>query len=67
MLIRATITGAALLLLSSCEGGGVEGDDIDIEWQFVEELKAEPSGKFLFCRSTAALDYWQSAVRKEAA
>lgn len=43
------------------------GDDTEVDWEFAEELKAEPSGKFLFCRSSVARNYWQSAARKEAA
>lgn len=33
------------------------GDDATIDWEFVDELPVEPSGKFIFCRSTAAPDY----------
>lgn len=43
------------------------GEETEVEYEFVEELKSEPSGKFLFCRSAAGLDYWQSATGKEAA
>jgi hypothetical protein len=28
-----------------------------VSWEIVEELPAETSGKFLFCRSTATVDY----------
>ena len=33
------------------------GGDTEIEFEFVEELRSEPSGKYLFCRSTAASDF----------
>lgn len=33
------------------------GADAAVDWEFVEELPAEASGKFLFCRSKAAPDY----------
>jgi hypothetical protein len=33
------------------------GQEMAIEFQFVEEMKPEPSGKFLFSRSTLTPDY----------
>src|SRR5262249_7396277 len=33
------------------------GADAAVDWEFVEDLPAEASGKFLFCRSRAAPDY----------
>ncbi|MCS6852553.1 MAG: hypothetical protein NZ700_15465 [Gemmataceae bacterium] len=33
------------------------GPDTEIDWQLVDDLRPEPSGKYLFCRSTA----WKSA------
>ncbi len=33
------------------------GANVKIEHEFVDALAAEPSGKFLFCRSTAASDF----------
>lgn len=33
------------------------GDETVVDWEEVPELKAEPSGKFLFSRSAAAVDY----------
>src|SRR5262249_245811 len=37
------------------------GEDTQLDWEMVEELKAQPSGNYLFSRSTVALDYWQSS------
>src|SRR5262249_49369369 len=28
------------------------GEDTEIDWEFLDELPTEPSGKFLFCRSS---------------
>jgi phenylacetate-CoA ligase len=36
------------------------GGDTVIDWEFVDELRAEASGKFLFSRSTATPDYLRS-------
>ncbi|MBY0528419.1 MAG: hypothetical protein K2R98_33820 [Gemmataceae bacterium] len=33
------------------------GADTVVDWEYVDELPAEPSGKFLFCRSRAAAEY----------
>jgi len=33
------------------------GDDAKVEYEFVDELPCEPSGKYLFCRSSAACDF----------
>ena len=33
------------------------GPDTKVEHEFVAELRPEPSGKFLFCRSSAACDF----------
>ena len=33
------------------------GADVKIEFEFVDALPSEPSGKYLFCRSTAACDF----------
>jgi phenylacetate-CoA ligase len=33
-----------------------------IDWEFVEELKPEPSGKYLFSRSKVAVDYLSPPV-----
>ncbi len=33
------------------------GDNTKVEYEFVEELPCEPSGKYLFCRSAAASDF----------
>lgn len=38
------------------------GDDTKVEYEFVEQLAPEPSGKFLFCRSTAACDFLDTAT-----
>jgi phenylacetate-CoA ligase len=53
-------------------GGRVRGEDLDylhegtrqylgdgarVSWEVVEQLPAEPSGKFLFCRSTVSADF----------
>jgi phenylacetate-CoA ligase len=37
------------------------GDGAEVEWEAVEDLPAEPSGKFLFSRSTAAADFLAAA------
>jgi hypothetical protein len=33
------------------------GNDTVIDWEYVEELKPEPSGKFIFSRSAAAVEF----------
>ncbi|NQT12897.1 MAG: hypothetical protein HQ582_09110, partial [Planctomycetes bacterium] len=33
------------------------GPDTKVEYELVEELRPEPSGKYLFCRSAAACDF----------
>jgi len=33
------------------------GNETKVEYEFVDELRAEPSGKFLFCRSTAVPEF----------
>ena len=33
------------------------GATMQVDFEFVEELPSEPSGKFLFCRSTASCDF----------
>jgi len=38
------------------------GNDTKVDYEFVEELAPEPSGKFLFCRSTAACDFLDTAT-----
>jgi hypothetical protein len=30
------------------------GNDTTVTWELVEELKSEPSGKFLFCKSSVS-------------
>ncbi len=43
------------------------GDDTVVEWEFVENLPSEPSGKFLFCRSEVTPDFLRPAVARPAA
>lgn len=38
------------------------GDDTVLDWEFVDDLRPEASGKFLFCRSRAAVDYLRGSV-----
>ncbi len=40
------------------------GQDTVVDWEFVESLPAEPSGKFLFCRSAAAPEWFNNARAK---
>jgi phenylacetate-CoA ligase len=38
------------------------GEGARVSWEVVEELPAEPSGKFLFCRSTVTPDFLDTPV-----
>ena len=40
------------------------GEETAVEWELVDELRAEPSGKFLFCRSTVTPDFLLPAARR---
>ncbi len=67
--------GQVLFKIAPGDGRSVSSDDLDflrkeskrylggdtkIEYELVDELSAEPSGKFLFCRSSAACDFVSS-------
>ena len=38
------------------------GEETAVEWELVNELRAEPSGKFLFCHSAVAPDFLSPAA-----
>jgi phenylacetate-CoA ligase len=38
------------------------GEDLVLDWEFVDDLPPEPSGKFLFCRSKATPNYCLSGT-----
>lgn len=39
------------------------GETTEVEWEFVDELPSEPSGKFLFCRSSVAPGFLAASPR----
>jgi hypothetical protein len=38
------------------------GEATAVEWELVDELRSEPSGKFLFCHSEVTPDFLQPKV-----
>lgn len=42
------------------------GSDTVVDWEFADELPPEASGKFLFCRSSAAPDYVNGSAGRRA-
>jgi phenylacetate-CoA ligase len=40
------------------------GEETVVEWEFVDELRSEPSGKFLFCHSAVTPDFLRPAAAR---